>query len=1585
MSDTHYLSEGGIEEKERELRELRHTGKIKELEHRQGLEQTAQMIKKLELQIEEIRSAWTVTEIAYESERFIREQKERDWQRQIEISKEKLALIAKDTRIPNVVTDLAIPEGNLKIGSKYNDEGDISASMAVDISQGEPQDNLKLDQAADLTLDTAVEEESNNKTSSLIFIEPGQAAEQTTSPIQDPDYGSPTQSQSLGEGSTSQALMDTVSSFLPFKVTERVARIPPNTYMDDELSSFALKYYVDLNPREEGAEIQFIDMAKEQLDEISNDLDTASERDPEDTWLLSIIYYYKFLKTGSLDDIQSAIKGTEEVLLDMCTQVDDPDYAFYLKSLITMLMQKYWCTDSIADLNQAIIRGEEMLTMGHHDYLSQLLDLMKMKRIKACKTGSYEEVEEMRVICDTVLIEKNLDIVMNCSLAKYFKTRDVKNLESALEVAGSQNHPMKAVLLFTLSTFFKDEFDQTADFDDLKTAIKRGEEALALNHHDNKLVIEMSHHIARLYVSKFKITDDLNDLEIAIKRVEGAIDPNAAYSANGLLADLLETKFDRTGNLEDLLAAVGRAEDAVAAERNSIELGNIEGKAHRLNTLSVLLRRKFLYSRAEKLDDLERAIAVAEEGIEVLIFDEAAKKTRLYNLGGHLLTLYQKTGNLNDLTRAIDSAQKALDLALMIEPKDDASLGAIQGLLAVCFWEMFSRTGNLEDLQAAISIIEKSIHVTNQGLDAAPLNRLNLSTMLATRFMQTGSLDDLQTAIKILEEAMEILPHSDLDRPRYQSNLITLLETRYRRVGNLDDIQKAISLGQEDSPTIQGHPGRPMMLGNIANCYRHRYHQTRVFEDLEIATKTIEEAIAMTPSPFGRASLLPVLMEAFLQKFKITNNPDDLNRALEVSQECIAATPDDHYGKAERLFNLGQCVMTKFLQNPDITYFERSISAFEEAAQSSNANIHVRISAAHRAGGILAVAKNWTKAAEMIEIGVRLLPLVTPRQLKQQDQQDRVKEFTGLASEASSIALSANKDAKHALQLLELGRGIITSLRFGNRSDITELKMQHPELADNFERLRNLLDSPGPSNLSHLGSIKDNFDNSNLPNNPDTWDLRQRQKMDQLNDANIEFNKIVNQIRPLANFENFLLPPKAEDLIAAASDLGTFVVINTSRYRCDAFIVDKNGIRSLHLPKLQQEDIESKVNSIRSIRSTQYPSSIILKQIFEILEWLWDVAVCPILNFLGFTSQPPLSIHEDNWPHVWWIPTGQLSLLPLHAAGRYSRGSTETTLDRVISSYSSSIKALIYSRYRQNPQDVKDIALAESPKEENREIILVSMDETPGQSDLSYVSQEISMVEGLLHDDNTAKTIRLERPCKKDVLEKLAQGGCKIFHFAGHGQSDPTDPSQSSLLVSDWKQNPLTVEDLMKLNLRQSFTAPWLAFLSACSTNDNNIDQLQDESINLVTSCQLAGFQHVVGTLWEVSDEHSVYAAEEVYKIISKAGDQPTGNGGALNGRSVALGVHRASRRLREITTQKYKARDKLTELETPPILSFDVEDEVCETGFKGSPEPSRGPDGEECGTRANRRLRPFGFEELDDNMQKSNPLIWAAYIHVGP
>ena len=135
----------------------------------------------------------------------------------------------------------------------------------------------------------------------------------------------------------------------------------------------------------------------------------------------------------------------------------------------------------------------------------------------------------------------------------------------------------------------------------------------------------------------------------------------------------------------------------------------------------------------------------------------------------------------------------------------------------------------------------------------------------------------------------------------------------------------------------------------------------------------------------------------------------------------------------------------------------------------------------------------------------------------------------------------------------------------------------------------------------------------------------------------------------------------------AAAHRGPTAVINVSKYRCDVILVEEQQIRSLGLTGLNCKDITEKVQG-SDLASPEVP------------RWLWDAVANPILNALGFTRH--LSV--NNWPHVWWIPTGALIRPPPHVAG-ITDNCFGTVLNRVMSSYISSIKTIIGGRRQVMP------------------------------------------------------------------------------------------------------------------------------------------------------------------------------------------------------------------------------------------------------------------------------------------------------------
>lgn len=119
------------------------------------------------------------------------------------------------------------------------------------------------------------------------------------------------------------------------------------------------------------------------------------------------------------------------------------------------------------------------------------------------------------------------------------------------------------------------------------------------------------------------------------------------------------------------------------------------------------------------------------------------------------------------------------------------------------------------------------------------------------------------------------------------------------------------------------------------------------------------------------------------------------------------------------------------------------------------------------------------------------------------------------------------------------------------------------------------------------------------------------------------------------------------------------------------------------------------------------------------------------------------------------------------------------------------------------------------------------------------------------------------------------------------------------MLLEDWNQTPLTVKNLLELKLH-SRNPFFLAYLSACGTGRATDDELGEENLHLISAFQLAGFQHVIGTLWEVNDRVCVEVSTRLYEwmITHKMSDE-----------SVSGGLHYTIRYLRKQWIEEDLAR----------------------------------------------------------------------------
>ncbi|KAL7917666.1 CHAT domain-containing protein [Trichoderma austrokoningii] len=619
-----------------------------------------------------------------------------------------------------------------------------------------------------------------------------------------------------------------------------------------------------------------------------------------------------------------------------------------------------------------------------------------------------------------------------------------------------------------------------------------------------------------------------------------------------------------------------------------------------------------------------------------------------------------------------------------------------------------------------------------------------------------------------------------------------------------------------------------------------RFKRTGSMEDLDRAISVASDALDATPLDHpDRAGRLNNLGNWLGSRFERTGCMDDLNRAVSVASDAVDATPLDHPDRAGCLNNLGNRLGMRFERTGSMDDLNRGLASYTEGWNCISAPPSLRIRSAQLAARILISQQKWGQSYQLLQDAIFLLPTVSPRSLNRSDVQASTATFFGLASTAAAAALNAGKTPEDALQLLELGRGVIASLLMDMRGDITDLRQGHPDLAEKFILLRDELDSPTHNVISPTAADE-----------MSSWELQAKRRRE----ADREFSDVIDTIRAQPRFSNFLHPPTAEELMSA-TDKGPIVVVNISWFRCDAILIQPGSIQVVALPNLNQAEVRQRVASL-STNSNLSP----------VLEWLWLVVCHPILNALGLDH----TIANDDWPHIWWVPTGLLSQLPLHAAGIHTQATRETVLDRAISSYASSIKALLHGR-KHGMQQLSQTSIEASA-------LMVAMQETPGLGErerLEFANVEVEMLRQLCPQLHLAPTEPSRH--KDEILTHLSN--CKIFHFAGHGNSDPKDPSRSCLLLDDWETNPLTVEEVRDSRLQDS--PPFLAYLSACSTGANRAATLADEGIHLISAFQLAGFRHVVGTLWEVSDEHCVDAAKILYETLQEEGitDEAVGRG----------------------------------------------------------------------------------------------------------
>ncbi|GAA3342954.1 hypothetical protein GCM10020358_39870 [Amorphoplanes nipponensis] len=798
-------------------------------------------------------------------------------------------------------------------------------------------------------------------------------------------------------------------------------------------------------------------------------------------------------------------------------------------------------------------------------------------------------------------------------------------------------------------------------------------------------------------------------------------------------------------------------------------------------------RRHAEYEQRGRLSDLESAVALFRA-----VLDRAhnvdVRSAAVNGLGMALWSRYERFGDPGDLDAAIRQFREAL---AMYPNEHTPALPSFHANLAGVLRLRWRRTGDEDDLVASVAEVRAAVATTTAGDPRRAWRLNNLADGLLALSLQHDDSSALVEAIALLREAVQTArPGEELAGMR--SNLAEALRLRHRSVGGRDRalLDEAVEQGRAALAAVpRRHPLRPRMQANLALVLLDRFAARRRPADLSEASGLARKAVDATPQGHPNRTERLITLSGIRRMEAIHGRPR--RRMVQLAREAVAATPEGHHLRSDSLFNLGW-VLAFQAASGDAAAWDQAREVFRRLAADPAVQVRARVAAAWQWAETALGRDDLAEARTAFDLAVTLLPRTAPRRVTHADRERQLASFSGLARDAAACAVRAGEPVD-ALRLLEHGRGVLLSHALGTRTELTGLR---PDLAERFAALRTALDRPEGMGFSAGADAGPELPGEDRHALAAEWDA------------------LIDEIRAQPGFAAFLQPPRADDLIAATAGHGAVVVLNVSRLRCDALLID-GGIRVVPL-RLTLDEVTQRALRFRAA---------VAERVDETLEWLRTEVTGPVLDVL---DPPPGS-------RLWWVPTGPLTTLPLHAA----------VADRVVSSYAPTVRSLV-------------TAWQAAPAGPMSNPLVVSMPTTPGLPALPAVQSETAALP-------PGRVLTGEHAVRREVLDALPHHSWA--HFACHAVSAADGSADGHLVLQD----QLTVSDVARLRLADAT----IAYLSACDTGVPR-ENLDDEALHVAGAFQIAGFRHVIGTLWSVKDSLAAEVAAGFYARLTSADDAAT-------------------------------------------------------------------------------------------------------------
>ncbi len=901
-----------------------------------------------------------------------------------------------------------------------------------------------------------------------------------------------------------------------------------------------------------------------------------------------------------------------------------------------------------------------------------------------------------------------------------------------------------------------------------------------------------------VHADRFLLFGNTEDIDQAISLLQKCLDlptlkENDRWEYLEKLSHSFLTRHENSGHTEDLQNAEVSINSALDSEH--LQPGD---KATCLRVAGLIYFRK--YKTGQDFNMLDTSIEKFQESIRLTPVNDTKVYATINDLGNAFLEKFEMSKSNTDLQAAADSYRGALEKLWVFRSesarKDEAMLLNGIGNVQMRQFQSWSRTS---DLDAAISYYKKS-------LDATP----DFNVKKATR---TGTL------------VWALLQRWDVTKK------VEDLEDAERRLGDVREL--SLQLSSRSKAYLENRMGMVDLFF---------FFHTNNASYLEPAAMHFRNALAAGAlESSDRISAANNLAKTLKHKVDVTKSDADITEALDQYMSLLQSLKDSDPEMGSIVTNLAEFLSSVYeIKNTPVTgkmALSAVLAAVETGRVEPRRMINTKMKAAYLS---FTVEGDAAAACNLLKLAIDELPGAILAGMTRRDQLRLIKDCSWLPNHAASFSILAGNSPEESLQIFESSRSIIWDHLLNERSDIGVLEDQHPGLANRLRNLQERLARTMPKTIRPDADLEPAL-------------MRQTQDHHQ---ASLDYDVLLKEIRSLPGFGGFLRVSQESSSLAHYAQAGPIIIVNSSEFRSDCFIVKPQGVVSIPLPEMTlKASATNGASFIVALSMLETNPEEASRRFEEVLLWLWNAVAEPIMKELGYLDKPQSGKER---PRIWWMATGWISMMPIHAAGDHKRaletGESCSVLDLAISSYFNSLRSLQYVRETFHSSDV-----ISSSSNAVTSALLVNMPETRDMSDLPYATNEVSKIAEVL-ESYEINTRMVGNPNRDEVLQEFQRND--VVHFACHGVADSNDPSLSMVYLEDWIKRPLNVRALLRLKGLKCK----LVYLSACESAVGKDRALKEEGIHLSGGFQMAGVPHVVGTMWKIDDRFSAEVAESFYR-----------------------------------------------------------------------------------------------------------------------